>query len=420
MPLTIIIGAQFGDEGKGKIIDYLSEKADIVVRFNGGDNAGHTVVVGDKTYKLHLMPSGAIQKKVCCLASGVAINPKTLLDEIELIKREVGRLKLIVDPRAQIIMPYHILLDGASEEKKGEKIGTTKKGIGPCYADRASRQGIRFSEFVDKKKLYEKLTEVVTLKNLELKAYGLKAMSVQSLFRELLPLSRKLRTCQGDVSVYLHKALKARKKVLLEGAQGFFLDNDFGTYPYVTSSHTTTAGAFMSTGLPCQKGSVIGVAKAYCTRVGSGPFPTEISGQLADKIREKGNEYGTTTGRPRRVGWLDLVMLKTATRISGFTDIALTKLDVLSGIKEIRVCTAYKIGGKTIKEAPADTQTLEKCKPLYNKFKGFKLSSEPRTFDEIPPEAKSYIRFIEKSVGVPVRIISYGPERKQTLIRTKL
>ncbi|MCX8190131.1 MAG: adenylosuccinate synthase [Candidatus Diapherotrites archaeon] len=419
MPLSVIIGAQFGDEGKGKIIDYLSEKADIVVRFNGGDNAGHTVVVGNKTYKLHLMPSGAVQKKICCLASGVAINPKTLLEEIELIEKEVGKVKLFVDPRAQIIMPYHLLLDGASEEKKCKKIGTTKKGIGPCYADRASRQGIRFSEFINKNKFYERLKEVVPLKNLELKAFGLKQKNAEALFKELSKMSYKLKKYQMDVSKYLHVSLKNGKEVLLEGAQGFFLDNDFGTYPYVTSSHTGSAGAFMSAGIAYHECRVIGVSKAYCTRVGAGPFPTEINGSLASAIREKGNEYGTTTGRPRRVGWLDLPMLRTASRICGFTEIALTKLDVLSGLKEIKVSTAYKIGGKKVKEVPADTFLLEKCKPMYVRLKGFELSHELKSFYDLPSEARSYIKLIEKNVGIRVRMISYGPERKQTLIKAQ-
>ncbi|MEM4662882.1 MAG: adenylosuccinate synthase [Candidatus Diapherotrites archaeon] len=416
MSLTIIIGAQFGDEGKGKIVDFLSEKADIVVRFNGGDNAGHTVVVGEETYKLHLMPSGAIYGKTCCLASGMAINPKTICEEIELIKKKVGRVSLFIDHRAHVVMPYHILLDGALEEKAGKKIGTTKRGIGPCYADRAARYGIRFSEFVSSKSFSRRLKEVLPVKNIELKAYNQRGFSEKEILKEMKPLAKKLCKYQADVSLYIERSLKAGKNVLFEGAQGFFLDNDFGTYPFVTSSHTSTAGAFLSVGIPQRNCKVIGVTKAYCTRVGSGPFPTELGGTIAKKIRKIGNEYGTTTGRPRRVGWLDLVMLKTAARICGFTELAITKIDVLAALNKIKICTAYRCKGKKFDEVPADPTLLERCKPIYVSFDSFEILN-PKNFDDLPEEAQKYIRFVENKTKVPIKIISYGPERKQTILK---
>ena len=313
MRSTLVLGAQFGDEGKGKIVDFLAGKADVVVRFNGGNNAGHTVVVKNKTYKFHLIPSGAVRGKICCLASGMAINPKVLLEEIKMLQMANKRFKLLIDPRAQIIMPYHILLDGAKEKSAKKKIGTTKRGIGPCYADRASRSGIRFGEFVRPKVFRERLHAILQFRRRELASYGIRCQSEKSILKEFLPMARKLKGHEEDVSLFVHRALEQNKRVLLEGAQGFFLDNDFGTYPYVTSSHPTAGGAVIGAGLPTKSiKRIIGVAKAYCTRVGSGPFVTELDGKLAESIREKGHEYGTTTGRPRRVGWLDLVMLKSA------------------------------------------------------------------------------------------------------------
>ncbi|MCD6478340.1 MAG: adenylosuccinate synthase [Candidatus Diapherotrites archaeon] len=416
MRLTLVLGAQFGDEGKGKVVDFLAANADVVVRFNGGNNAGHTVVVGDKTYKFHLVPSGAVRGKVCCLASGMAINPSVLVEEIEMLKRAGKRFKLLIDPRAQIIMPYHILLDGAKEKSARKKIGTTKRGIGPCYADRAFRSGIRFCEFIEPKIFKERLRAALPFKRRELASYGIRCPSEKKILKEFLPLARKLKSYEADVSLFIQKALKQKKRILLEGAQGFFLDNDFGTYPYVTSSHPITGGALIGIGIP--PGSlerIIGVAKAYCTRVGSGPFVTELKGKLANFIREKGMEYGTTTGRPRRVGWLDLVMLRTASRICGFTELAITKLDVLSGLRKLKVCYAYKHCGKEHREVPANTFEVEKCRPVYREFKGFKLPEKIKSIKDLPKEARIYLRFIEKQVKVPIKIISYGPERKQTI-----
>jgi len=418
MPLILVLGAQFGDEGKGKIVDLLAEKADIVVRFNGGDNAGHTVVVGEKTYKFHLMPSGAVHKKLCCLASGVAINPKTLADEIIMLKKDGKSPRLKIDSRAQIIMPYHVLLDNAMEEKA--KIGTTKRGIGPCYADRSLRTGLRFCNFVEPKLFKAHLKKVLPLKKRELGSYNKRCVSERKILQEYMPLAAMLKRYEADVSLVIYEALKKQKCVLLEGAQGFCLDNDFGTYPYVTSSRTTAAGALLSAGVSHKfVERVIGVTKAYCTRVGSGPFVTELQGKLAEKIRNLGNEYGTTTGRPRRVGWLDMPMLRTASRICGFTELAVMKLDVLSGLKKIRVCEAYKCFGKKINELPASTALLEKCRPIYRDFRGFVLNKKIRNVQELPKEARAYLDFIEKTCGVPIRIISYGPERTQTIFVKK-
>lgn len=417
MPATLVLGMQFGDEGKGKVVDFLASKADIVVRFNGGNNAGHTVVVAGKTYKFHLIPSGAVQDKLCCLASGVAVNPKVLLEEIEMLQREGRKVKLVVDARAQIIMPYHILLDGAKEARANKKIGTTKRGIGPCYADRAARTGIRFAEFVDLERFKERLKAVLLFKQKELSAYGLSCPNEEEILREHENACRKLRQYLGDVSLVVRDALKEGKQVLLEGAQGFFLDNDFGTYPYVTSSHPTTGGALIGVGIPHSSlERIIGVAKAYCTRVGSGPFVTELAGELADTIREKGKEYGTTTGRPRRIGWLDLVMLRTASRINGIDELAITKLDVLSGIEKLKICCAYKLGGKELKEVPADTALVERCKPIYKEFEGFELPAEIKKLSDLPAQAREYLKFIETELNVPIKIISYGSGRKDTLL----
>lgn len=416
MPLVLVLGAQFGDEGKGKVVDFLAASADIVVRFNGGDNAGHTVVVGKDTFKFHLMPSGSVHRKLCCLASGVAINPKTLAEEISMLKKRGLSPKLKIDSRSQIIMPYHIILDSAMETGKA-KIGTTKRGIGPCYADRASRTGLRFCDFVEPRLFKMHLKKTLPFKRRELAAYGKKCPSEKEILREYLPLAKMLKRYEADVSVLVHNALKEHKYVMLEGAQGFYLDNDFGTYPYVTSSRTTTCGALLSVGVWHKPERIIGVAKAYCTRVGSGPFVTELQGKLADRIRACGNEYGTTTGRPRRVGWLDLPMLRTASRICGFTELAIMKLDVISGLKKVKVCEAYKLHGRKIREVLASTALLEKCRPVYKKLDGFELPERMKSARELPKEALAYLNLIEKSCGVPIKIISYGPERTQTILK---
>jgi adenylosuccinate synthase len=419
MPARIVIGAQYGDEGKGKIVDFFAEKAELVARFNGGNNAGHTVVVGKETFKFHLIPSGAVQGKECCIGAGVAVDPAVLIEEIAMIEKSRCKVNLDIDGRAQLIMPWHKQLDGASEQAKGKsKIGTTGRGIGPCYADRAARQGIRFCDFADKKRLTEKIKEIAPAKIKEIeKVFGLKPeFSIDGAIKEFSKYSDSLGKYLSDCSEKVNSAIDAKKNVLLEGAQGTFLDNDFGTYPFVTSSHPIAGGALTGIGMGINRiVACTGVAKAYCTRVGSGPFITEIEGALADQLRKKGAEFGTTTGRPRRIGWIDLPMLRTAQMWNNFTDLAITKLDVLSGLKEVKACISYKAGGKAFDKVPYDTEVLAKCKPEYKSFKGFELPAKISSFDDLPQEAIDFLRFVQGETSVPIKIISYGAERMQTL-----
>jgi adenylosuccinate synthase len=417
---TIVVGSQFGDEGKGKLVDLLAEKADLVVRFNGGNNAGHTVVVKGQKYKLHLMPSGAIQGKKCLIGAGIALDPRVLIKEIEQVKGKF-RFELVIDPRAQVILPWHNALDGANETAKGEKkIGTTGRGIGPCYADRASRTGIRFSDLVDGKRLKARVEEAFPLKQKILeKVFGGKMpQSMEAVLEEYNGLGKELAPFLGDVSKQVSEALEKGKNVLLEGAQGTFLDNDFGTYPFVTSSHPTAGAVFTGIGIgvrPIER--VVGIVKAYTTRVGEGPFATELEGELGEKIREAGQEFGTTTGRPRRVGWLDLVLVRTAARLNGFTEIALTKLDVLSGLENVMVCTEYELNGEKIREMPADSDQWKECRPVYKAMPGFQVDSKAKSFEGLQEEAKKYVEFIEEQVSVPVKTVSIGPGREETLKR---
>ncbi|MCX6799050.1 MAG: adenylosuccinate synthase [Candidatus Diapherotrites archaeon] len=420
MPAIVVVGAQFGDEGKGKIVDLLAEKADFVVRYNGGNNAGHTVVVKGKKYKFHLLPSGAIQGKTCCIGAGVALDPRVLKEE--LLQLGGKKILLMIDPRVQVIMPWHNFLDAVAEDVKGkEKIGTTGRGIGPCYADRADRSGIRFCEIVEEKRLRERVEAVFPLKEKILHAVynsATDSLDKEKIIAEYSALGKEFAGFLQDVSAVASEALEKKNLVLFEGAQGTFLDNDFGTYPFVTSSHPIAGSIFTGVGLGLRKiERVIGVAKAYATRVGGGPFVTELHGALADKIREKGAEFGTTTGRPRRVGWLDLPMLRTAHRLNGFTEIALTKIDVLAGLDEVKVCIAYQNNGEKVKELPADMRCLGDCTPVYKKFGGFEISGKEKSFAQLPKEAKDYIAFIEKELGVPVGIVSVGAEREETIIR---
>ncbi len=420
MPSIAVIGSQYGDEGKGKIVDFLAENADLIVRFNGGNNAGHTVVAGNEKFKFHLLPSGVVQGKQCLIGAGVALDPKVLLQEIEQLEGKF-KVRLLIDPRAQIIMPWHNMLDATAETERGkQKIGTTGRGIGPCYADRADRTGIRFCELVDSKRLKERIEQLFPIKKKILKAvYNSETrISKGEIFKQYAALGKKLQGCLSDVSVDVCSALQQGKNVLFEGAQGTYLDIDFGTYPFVTSSHPIAGGVFTGVGIGVRKiERVIGVVKAYTTRVGSGTFVTELSGKLADSIREQGGEYGTTTGRPRRVGWLDLVMLRTSCRLNNFTELALTKLDVLNGLKEINVCVGYKLGGKTIKERPADLEDLKKCKPVYKKFRGFDIKAGTSGFEQLPVPARQYIEFVEQELGVPIRIVSVGASREETIVR---
>ena len=420
MVSTIVIGAQWGDEGKGKIVDLLAKNADLVARFNGGNNAGHTVVVEGKTYKFHLMPSGAIQGKRCCIGAGIALDPRVLKKEIEQLNGS-NEPNLAIDPRTQIVMPWHNALDNAKEDAKGSgKIGTTGRGIGPCYADRASRTGIRFCELVDSERLREKIGREFEVKEKILKnVYNAELpASKGEIFAEYDALGKEFAKYYGDVSMEVSQALEAGKNVLFEGAQGTFLDNDFGTYPFVTSSHPTAGAIFTGLGIGLRPiDRIIGIVKAYTTRVGEGPFATELEGKIGDGIREKGKEFGTTTGRPRRIGWLDLVLLKTSIRLNGFTEIALTKLDVLTGLEKVMVCTEYECDGKKMQEMPADLEMLSKCRPVYEEMPGFEMGSNATSFSQLPKEAQEYVAFIEKGLGIQAKIVSVGPGREETIVR---
>lgn len=417
---TVIVGAQFGDEGKGKITDYLAEKADLVVRYNGGNNAGHTVVVGERVIKLHLIPSGVAHGKRIAIGAGVIIDPKVLLEEIRGLEK-FTKVDLVIDARAHVIMPWHILLDGAAEEKKETvTIGTTRKGIGPCYAEKCERTGIRMEDLVDGKRLKEKLDKVFDIrKGILEKVYGMKVdFTKESVFEEYSALGKRMKDMVGDVSLEVYENIKAGKNVIFEGANGVFLDKDFGTYPYVTSSHPLAGSVTTGVGIGSEAYErVIGIAKAYTTRVGEGPFPTELKDELGDKIREAGKEYGTTTGRPRRVGWLDLVFLRTSARLNGLTEFSITKLDVLSGIDRLKVCTTYECSGKEHKYVPALTDEFGTCKPNYLEMEGFEITGEEKKYRDLPEAARNYIGLIEKETGVKAKMISIGPERSQTILR---
>ena len=424
MPGIAIIGSQWGDKGKGKIIDYLAKNSDLVVRAQGGNNAGHTVVVGDQKYALHLVPSGILNPDaINVIGNGVVIDPQVLLKELSgFEERGVDTSSLRISDKAHIIMPYHKLIDALMEEARGkEDIGTTKKGIGPCYMDKVERIGIRMADLVDEKMFAEKLQFALSRKNdIITKMYGKEALSFEDMYNEYIEYGRQLKKYVAATEFVVNKALADNKKVLFEGAQGSMLDTDFGTYPYVTSSHPTIGGFLVGSGVNVRAiDEVIGIAKAYTTRVGKGPFVTEEDNATGDLIREKGREFGTTTGRPRRCGWLDLVVLKYTAMLNGYTSIALMLLDVLEGFEELKICVAYSLDGKETSELPSTREELERAVPVYRTVKGFTQEeiTEAKTYEELPAEAKEYIQIIEEYVGVPVNIISVGPRRDQTILR---
>lgn len=422
MSNTILVGAQWGDEGKGKIIDVLSRKADIIVRFQGGNNAGHTVVVKNKEFILHLIPSGALHEgKVCLIGNGVVIDPKLLLEEISGLRRQGIDIEnnLKISERAHIIFPYHRITDKLRESKKGRhKIGTTGRGIGPCYSDKVNRSGIRVIDLLDKDVFKEKLKAALTEKNeIFRKIYNHPGFSFKQIFEEYLTYARKIKKYSVDCSEFLNKAIAQKKNILFEGAQGMALDVDFGTYPYVTSSNTTAGGACIGTGVsPVDIDSIIGVAKAYITRVGSGPFPTQFSSKLMDKIRRKGKEFGATTGRPRRCGWFDAVLIRRSVEINHFTSIALTKLDVLDDLKEIKICTSYKYKGKTYKNFPSSIKVLENCSAVYESHPGWlEDTSGVKRFLDLPLNARKYIKRLEQLLKTKITMVSVGSQRKQII-----
>ena len=427
MSTYVVVGLQYGDEGKGKITDVLSAKSDYVVRFQGGDNAGHTVYAGEEKFVLHLLPSGVLQcKGKCIIANGVVVNPKAFLKEIGQIEEKGMKTDhVFISRRAHVIMPYHILLDTYREEEAGgTHIGTTKKGIGPCYEDKIARVGIRMVDLLNPEVLEEKIRKNLKIKNSLFEKYFEKpTLEFDEIYKEFLELGEKLKDRIVDTEVELNQAIHDGKNILFEGAQAAMLDIDFGTYPYVTSSSPTTGGVCTGAGVPpTSLQNLIGVAKAYTTRVGEGPFPTELDNELGEKIRQIGFEFGATTGRPRRTGWLDLVSLKHATMINGINNLVITKLDVLSGIPTIKIATKYKTeDGKIIDYFTSSTTKLYKYEPIYEELEGWTEDiTKVRSYDELPQNAKKYIEFIENYLGINVYLVSVGPERSQNIIRKEL
>jgi adenylosuccinate synthase len=419
---VIVIGAQWGDEGKGKITDLLSRSADMVVRSQGGVNAGHTVVVQEKTFKLHLIPSGILYPDTeCVIGSGTVIDPSVLLEEMaRLHALNVSTDNLFISQTAHVTMPYHRLIDRASEEKRGkQKIGTTGRGIGPTYADKSERTGIRVIDLIDPETLREKLEWTIAYKNVILeKLYNLPPLNPEDVIEEYLGYADLLRSHVVDSSLKIYKAIRERKNILFEGAQGTLLDLDHGTYPYVTSSSPIAGGACVGAGIgPTVIDRVIGVAKAYTTRVGEGPFPTELEDEIGQTLCDRGAEFGTTTGRRRRCGWFDAVIGRYAVRINGLDCLAITKLDVLDTLEEIKVCIAYELDGKTCRHFPSSASQFAKCQPIYRTLPGWKQpTNECRTLEDLPKAALDYLRFLAEILEVPIAIVSLGASRDQTII----
>jgi len=424
MPVVAIVGAQWGDEGKGRVVDMLAQQAKVVVRFSGGDNAGHSVVNPHGEFKLHLIPSGIFYPGVVCIiGNGVAINPKVLIDEIDrLNERGVDTSQLFISDRAHLIMPYHLLLDGLEEEARGGKaLGTTLKGIGPAFTDKIARLGIRAGDLLDKKALKERLGTVLEYKNVILtRVYGAKTLSLDNIYTQYCKYGERLAPHIRDTTVMLEEALGRREMVILEGAQGALLDPDFGTYPYTTSSSPLAGGACLGAGLsPTKLNRVLGVYKAYCSRVGSGPMPTELNDKTGDLIRERAHEYGTTTGRPRRCGWFDAVAARFSSRINGFTGAVVTRLDILDVLPWLKICVGYELEGKTIDYFPASITALARCRPVYEEVPGWQTpTTEIRSFNQLPLEARQYISRLEELITCPVSLICVGPERAQAIEKT--
>jgi adenylosuccinate synthase len=419
----VIVGTQWGDEGKGKIVDLLSEFADIVVRFQGGNNAGHTIVVNGKQFISHLVPSGILQKKTCLIGNGVVVDPAVLVEEIDNLESkgiDVGSDNLKISEKAHIIMPYHKQIDLAREKKKGDKkIGTTGRGIGPCYEDKACRRGIRFVELIDFEGFTEKIRTVMEEKNFYLKHYlSSKTLDPESIIDQYKVYAERLAPHVVNISVVMNQAIKANQQILFEGAQGTHLDIDHGTYPYVTSSNTISGNACCGSGIgPKEITGVVGIVKAYTTRVGEGPFPTELFDEIGDAIQVKGAEFGATTGRKRRCGWLDSVLLRNSARLNGLTGLTITKLDVLDELESLKICTAYEYNGEIIHDFPASIKILKACKPVFETLPGWSEDiSEVRKIDDLPQNAKNYLGRIEELTETPINIISVGPGRDQTIM----
>ncbi|WP_278851432.1 adenylosuccinate synthase [Ligilactobacillus aviarius] len=421
MSSIVIMGSQWGDEGKGKMTDWLAQKADMIVRYQGGNNAGHTIAFNGKTYKLQLIPSGIFEpQKINVIGNGVVVNPKALLGELQMLKDAgVTPSNLKISSRAHLILPYHIQLDIAQEKQRGDrKVGTTHNGIGPAYMDKAARIGIRMCDLLEKDTFAAKLKENLAQKNaLFEKIYDEEPFDFDSLFNEYYEYGQQLKDYVTDTSVLVNEAISAGKNVLFEGAQGIMLDLDHGTYPYVTSSNPVVGGALAGAGVgPQSLTKMVGVCKAYSTRVGEGPFPTELTNETGDWIREKAHEYGTVTGRPRRIGWFDAVAMRHAKRVSGMNCLSLNLLDIFTGLKKVKICTAYMLDGKQIDYYPASLKELERCEPVYEKFDGWTEDISTVTkYDQLPANAKKYLKRIEELTGLQLMTISVGPSREQTI-----
>ncbi|MCM3087584.1 Adenylosuccinate synthetase [Bhargavaea ginsengi] len=422
MPSVVVVGTQWGDEGKGKITDFLSENSEVISRYQGGNNAGHTIIFGGETYKLHLIPSGIFYKdKISVIGNGMVVDPKALVTELEgLHARGVETENLRISNRAHVILPYHIKLDEVEELRKGDnKIGTTGKGIGPAYMDKAGRIGIRIADLLDKEVFEEKLTRNLKEKNRLLeKFYETEGFKVEDILDEYYEYGQKIAQYVTDTSKVLNDALDDGRRVLFEGAQGVMLDIDQGTYPFVTSSNPVAGGVTIGAGVgPTKIDHVVGVCKAYTSRVGDGPFPTELFDEVGDRIREVGKEYGTTTGRPRRIGWFDSVVVRHARRVSGLTDLTVNSIDVLTGLDTVKICTAYRYKGELITEYPANLRVLDDCEPVYEEMPGWSQDiTGVRSLDELPENARHYLERIAQLTGVQISIFSVGPDRTQTNI----
>ncbi|MCJ7547801.1 MAG: adenylosuccinate synthase [Deltaproteobacteria bacterium] len=422
--VIVVVGAQWGDEGKGKIIDLLAKSTDVVVRFQGGSNAGHTLVVEGEKFVFHLIPSGILHKgKRCVIGSGVVVDPQVLIEEIDSLKAK-GYLQddsqFLLSEEAHLIFPYHKQIDKGRERIRSGQIGTTGRGIGPAYEDRASRDGIRVIDLTEEEIFRRKLEETLAQKNYYLtRVLQEEGVELEPLYREYMRYGERLRRYVANTSLFLARQIKEGKRILFEGAQGTLLDVDHGTYPYVTSSSTVAGNACSGSGIgPTQINLVLGITKAYTTRVGGGPFPTELTDDIGAMLREKGGEYGATTGRPRRCGWFDAVVVRHAVRVNGLGGLAITKLDTLTGIKTIKVCTAYRLGKDTITEFPASAERVARCQPLYEECEGWTEDiSGIRELSQLPPAAQRYLEKIEQLTQTPIHIVSVGAQRDQTIIR---
>lgn len=424
MSVSVIVGTQWGDEGKGKIVDVLGEKSDFVVRFHGGNNAGHTIVANGKKYPLHLIPSGILHPKTnCVIANGVVVDLEVLVSEIEMFSKDGVEFKnrFFISDRCHLILPYHKALDIAFENARGDKkLGTTARGIGPVYADKVSYNGIRIYELKDWELFTEKFIFQSEIKNKILETFDVAPLNTERELERLAELREKVLPFITDTYQLLQKAVIENKTILMEGAQAIMLDVDFSPYPYSTGSNTVPGAINTGAGIPIQKiGNIMGVIKAYTSRVGSGPFPTELKDKLGDEIREKGKEFGTTTGRPRRVGWLDLEAVKSAVEVAGITEVVITKIDILSGVETIKVCTSYELNGKPVRYTSCGYQELEKITPVYKEFSGWTEDiMNVKRFADLPKTCQEYLKFIEEFLGVPIKIVSTGPKREQYVTPT--